>query len=54
MVIHRQEKKKRGSLKEPSQSPQKRLKTLRTNSSQPSLDLSFLTAKIHQRECWTD
>ena len=47
-------RKRRGSLKEPSQSPQKRKKTLRTRSSppQPWLDLSFLiTAEIHQREC---
>ena len=44
-------RKKRGSLKELSQSPQKRLKTLRTSSPQPRLDLSFLTAEIHQREC---
>ena len=44
-------RKRRGSLKEPSQTRQKRKKTLRTSPPQPWLDLSFLTAEIHQREC---
>ena len=42
-------RKRRVSLKEPSQPPQKRKKTLRTSPPQPCLDLSFLTAEIHQR-----
>ena len=49
-------RKRRGSLKEPSQPPPppppppppKKKKTLRTSPPQPWLDLSFLTAKIHQ------
>ena len=42
-------RKRWGSLKEPSQPPQKRKKILRTSPPQPWLDLSFLTAEIHQR-----
>ena len=48
MVIHRYGK-DGGSLKEPSQPPQKRTKTLRISPPQPWLDLSFVTAEIHQR-----
>ena len=45
-------RKRRGSLKEPSQTRKKRKKTLRTSPLQPWLDLSFLlTVEIHQREC---
>ena len=44
-------RKRRGSLKEPSQTRKKRKKTLRTSLLQPWLEQSFLTVEIHQREC---